>query len=70
MSLESSPLYEVVGCPLFRGCLSIEVNGRTVGTSELSVILWVSTVEECRRVPLTRTQTPPSFPSLAVWKSL
>ena len=35
-----------------QGCLSIEVNGRTVGTSELSVILWVSTVEECCRVPL------------------
>ena len=29
---ESCPLYGVVGCPLFRGCLSIEVNGRTVGT--------------------------------------
>ena len=26
------PLYRVAGCPLFRGCLSIEVNGRTVGT--------------------------------------
>ena len=25
-------LYRVAGCPLFRGCLSIEVNGRTVGT--------------------------------------
>ena len=29
---ESCPLYGVAGCPLFRGCLSIEVNGRTVGT--------------------------------------
>ena len=29
---ESCPLYGVVGCPLFRGCLSIEVNGTTVGT--------------------------------------
>ena len=29
---ESCPLYRVAGCPLFRGCLSIEVNGRTVGT--------------------------------------
>ena len=28
---ESCPLYGVAGCPLFRGCLSIEVNGRTVG---------------------------------------
>ena len=26
------PLYGVVGCPLFRGCLSTKVNGRTVGT--------------------------------------
>ena len=26
------PLYGVAGCPLFRGCLSIEVNGRTIGT--------------------------------------
>ena len=29
---ENCPLYGVVGCPLFRGCLSIEVNGRAVGT--------------------------------------
>ena len=29
---ESCPLYAVVGCPLIRGCLSIEVNGRTVRT--------------------------------------
>ena len=29
---ENCPLYGVAGCPLFRGCLSIEVNGRTVGT--------------------------------------
>ena len=29
---ESCPLYGVVGCPLLRGCLSIEVNGRTVRT--------------------------------------
>ena len=26
------PLYRVVGCPLFRGCLNIRVNGRRVGT--------------------------------------
>ena len=26
------PLYGVAGCLLFRGYLSIEVNGRTVGT--------------------------------------
>ena len=29
---ESCPLYGVAGCPLLRGCLSIEVNRRTVGT--------------------------------------
>ena len=29
---ESCPLYGVVWCPLFRHYLSIEVNGRTVGT--------------------------------------
>ena len=29
---ESCPLYGVAGCPLFRGCLSIGVNGRTVVT--------------------------------------
>ena len=29
---QKCPLYRVVGCPLFRGCLSVEVNGRTVGT--------------------------------------
>ena len=29
---ESCPLYGVAGCPLFRGCLSIEVNGMAVGT--------------------------------------
>ena len=28
---ENCLLYGVVGCPLFRGCLSTEVNGRTVG---------------------------------------
>ena len=29
---ENCPLYGVPGCLLFRGCLSIEVNGRAVGT--------------------------------------
>ena len=29
---ENCPLYGVTGCPLFRDCLSIEVNGRTVRT--------------------------------------
>ena len=40
------------GCPLFRGCLSIEVNGRTVTT--FRVISQVSAVEGClsSRVPL------------------
>ena len=39
---KNCPLYGVAGCPLFRGCLSIEVNGRTVGTFSIS---WVSAVE-------------------------
>ena len=41
---EKCPLYihVVAGSQVFRGCLSIEVNGRTVGLSELSIILWVS----------------------------
>ena len=29
---ENCSLYGVAGCPLFRGCLSFEVNGRAVGT--------------------------------------
>ena len=29
---ENCPLYGVARCPLFRGCLSIEVIGRAVGT--------------------------------------
>ena len=29
---ENCVLYGVVGCPVFRGRLSIEANGRTVGT--------------------------------------
>ena len=29
---ENCPLYRVAECPLFRGCLSIEVNGRAIGT--------------------------------------
>ena len=33
---ENCPLYGVAGCPLFRGCLSIEVNGRTVGTFRIA----------------------------------
>ena len=29
---ENCPLYGVAGCPLFRGYLSIEINGRAIGT--------------------------------------
>ena len=29
---KNCPLYGVAGYPLFKGCLSIEVNGSTVGT--------------------------------------
>ena len=29
---ERCPLYGVAGCPLFRGCLSIEVCGEIIGT--------------------------------------
>ena len=32
---EKCPLYGVAGCPIFRGYLSIEVNGRTVGTFKI-----------------------------------
>ena len=35
---ENCQLYGVAGCPLFRGYLSIAVNGRQSGLSELSVI--------------------------------
>ena len=38
-------LYKVAGCLLLRGCLSIEVNGRTVRISEVSVIQQMSTIE-------------------------
>ena len=48
---ESCPLYRVPGCLLFRGCLSIEVNGRQSGLSELSILSWVSAIEGC---PLNR----------------
>ena len=44
---ENCPLYGVAGCPLFRGCLSIEVKEGQSGLSELSVISWVSAVEGC-----------------------
>ena len=32
---ENCPLYGVAGCPLFRGCLSIEVNGSAIGSSRI-----------------------------------
>ena len=40
--------------------LSIEVNGRTVETSELSVISWMSTFQGCplSGVPLYTKETP------------
>ena len=41
---ENCLLYKVAECLLFKGCLSIEVNGRTVETFR---IVWVSAVEEC-----------------------
>ena len=40
-----------MGCPLFRGFLSIEVNEAGLGLSELSVMSWVCAVE---RFPLSR----------------
>ena len=51
---ESCLLYGVAGCPLFRDCLSIEVNGRTVGTFRIVSYIRVSAVEGCplSRVPL------------------
>ena len=63
---KNCPLYRIAGCPLFRGCLSIEVNGRTVGTfriaryimgvrfSEVSV-KWGSTVLQ-RKEPIPDVQ--------------
>ena len=44
---ENCPLYGVAGCPLFRGCLSIEVNGRTVGTFGIACYIVGVTVEGC-----------------------
>ena len=38
------PLYGVAGCALFRGIMSMK---KRSGLSELSVISWVSAVEEC-----------------------
>ena len=36
---ENCPLYGVAGCPLFRGCLSIEVNGRAIRT--FRIVLYI-----------------------------
>ena len=51
---ENWSLYRVAGCLLLRGCLTIKVNGRQLGFSELFVISGVSAVEGCllSRVPL------------------
>ena len=40
-------LYGVAGCPLFRGCLGIEVNGRTVGTFRI-----VHCTKECDKTAI------------------
>ena len=50
---KNSLLGGVARCPLFRGCLSIQVNGRTVGTLKI-VISRVSAFQGCplRGVPL------------------
>ena len=40
---ENCPLYGVVWCLLFRGCLSIEVNGRIVRTFGIVRYMRVST---------------------------
>ena len=60
---ENCRLYGVVGCPLFRGCVTIEVNGRTVGKFGIS---WVSAVEGCllSGVPLYLVCYSKSFPTV------
>ena len=61
---ENCPLYGVAGCLLLRACLSIEVNGKTVGTFRIvryivGVRCWGvsvkrgSTVYACACLPLT-----------------
>ena len=67
-------LYGVVGCPLFRGCLSIEVNGRTLAT--FRIVCYI-TVEGCPLsgapfslfpfLPLSRTSPLFSFPSFSLY---
>ena len=46
---EGCPVCRVAGCPLFRGCLSIEVNGMTVRT--FGNVRYIKGVEGC---PLLR----------------
>ena len=59
----------VTGCPLFRGCLSIEVNRRTVKTLELSIALWMSAAEGCplSGIPLYRVYCIYLPSSLVPW---
>ena len=47
-------LYGVAGCPLFRGCLSIEVNGRKVGT--FGIVRYIAGVH-CWEVSIKRGST-------------
>jgi len=46
---ENSPVYGVAECPLFRGCLTIEVNVRTCSQDFWNCLLYheVSTAEGC-----------------------
>ena len=70
---ENCLLYGEERCPLFRSCLSIEVNGRTARTSRIALLycgcplLWGSTVfmhTSCTHCLVPRPL--PSFPSLAI----
>ena len=47
-------LYEVAGCPLFRGCLSIKVNGRTV--RNFRIVHYIVGVR-CSGVPVKQGST-------------
>ena len=57
------PLYGVAGCRLFRGCLSIGVNGRTVGTFRsvryiVDIRCWGVSVKRGSTVVRKHTQSP------------
>ena len=52
--MKTVPLYGVAGCPLFRGCLSIEVNRRTVGT--FGIVRYIVVVR-CSGVSVKRGST-------------